>query len=401
MDESIQVAIEQQITELGLEQYFDIQAEEINCKVTGAHFFYRGFTRNIGSLRSLESVDILWIEEAQYLTGDSWEAIEPTIRKQGSEIWITFNPWHSTDAVWQHFCANPPPPRTFLHKVNYLENKFRGAEVDESAEFWRKTRPHRYPHMWLGELDDASDDLRRVLPFHFLDASVRQPDYDWAKEPVRAGFDVADEGDDDSSMVIRQGPVVVHMSTFGRDIQSSCERVYELCKEYEVRDLWFDSTGLGLGVRDRFRDKMPCKNVVGVNFSSKVKGKKVMFELQQKNEDAFALHIGQLGWNMHMRAEHSRRSLVEPEMKIDDRRCLYILPDAIDPNIRAHLAQPTWSLNQKGQIRIEKKPKGVSKSPDGYDALILSYAHDARNGIKSGGRHLIVDGSERELVKVR
>ena len=397
--ESNKAAIEAQIKELGYEDYFEVFEEEINCKPTGAHFFFRGLTRNISSIRGLDGVDIIWIDEAQFIGATAWDNMLPTIRKEGSEIWVSFNPTFSTDIVWIEFIENEPPEDTFLHKVNYTENPFISEAFKREAERYRRLYPERYAHYYLGELDEATGDTKRVLPINFLDTTLVVPEYDWSHEPIRAGFDVADEGDDESGFVARQGPVIIHMETFPDDIEGSCSKVYALCKKLGVEDLWFDVTGLGTGVRDRFRYKMPCKHVIGIHFGGKVQGKKTRFEEKQTNDDQFVNSTAQMGWNLHMRAEQTRRRQIEREALIDTRRCLYILPDVMERKFRTQLTQPIWALNTAGKIRIVKKPPQVYTSPDIYDAAILSFAHDIRNGIKSGGRHIVQDGSDSELKR--
>ena len=405
--ESNKTALETQIKQLGYEHFFRINNASIDCPSTGSHVFFLGWNRNTSSIRGLEAVDILWIDEGQYLSETAWEEIEPTVRKANSEIWISFNPTLSSDIVWVEFCANTPPANTFLHQVNYTDNRFVSPETVATAERARKLYPDRYRHVWLGELDDTSEDHRRVLPAGYVDHCIREaPDvfefpewefkYRWQEDPVRAGIDIADEGADESSLVIRQGPVVIHASKFGADVESSCAVVYDLCKQYEVRDLWYDAIGIGTGVRDRFRRKMPCKNVVGVNNGGKIFGRRVRFDEKQFNEELFYRRNSQLGWNLHIRAEQTRISLLNPDLPVDPRRQLYFLPTMMNNNIRAEFIQPLWFTRDTGHIRINKKPKGSLKSPDAYDALALAFAHDIRNGLRSGGRHILQDGTDLE-----
>ena len=53
--------------------------------------FY-GLNRHIDEIKSMEGIDICWIEEAHNLTREQWEILNPTLRKQGSQFWLTFNP---------------------------------------------------------------------------------------------------------------------------------------------------------------------------------------------------------------------------------------------------------------------------------------------------------------------
>jgi phage terminase large subunit len=63
-------------------------------------------THTVESIKSFEGVDRCWVEEAQTVTKRSWDVLTPTIRKDGSEIWVTLNPDMETDETYQRFVAN-------------------------------------------------------------------------------------------------------------------------------------------------------------------------------------------------------------------------------------------------------------------------------------------------------
>ena len=89
----------------------------------GTDFTFYGIERNTDEIKSFEGADILWIEEAHNLTKEQWQILEPTIRKGGSEIWISFNPKLMTDFIYQRFIVDPPP-RTRARLINYTDNPF-------------------------------------------------------------------------------------------------------------------------------------------------------------------------------------------------------------------------------------------------------------------------------------
>ena len=389
--ESANIALRRAVEMWGWDDYFDCQEEKIECRITGSHLFYIGLSRNKNSMRSLESVDILWIEEGQSITGPVWEVAEPTVRRDDSEIWITLNPTFSTDAIWKMFCTGNPPPGTFLHHVNFTENPFATQRNKDQAAWDEENLPERYRHKWLGELDDTADDERRVLPVHMLDMAIQIPDYDWRDEPVRAGFDVADVGKDDSYFVTRQGPVITNIIKLSGDIEDACSRVYELAEKLNVDSIWYDAIGIGTGVRDRFRHRMPCKNVIGVKLGARINSPHQLFDNDMKNSDMFVRMNGQLAWNLHMRAEQTRRRELRQSdgAAVDPRTCMYILPEAMGDAARTQLAQPIWKNTQSGHIVVEKTWTGHTDSPDIYDASVMAFAYDARNGLKSGARHLV------------
>ena len=92
----------------GLDGFYEIQ-ESIIKGVNGTEFKFRGLKHNTTDMKSLEGVDICWIEEAENVSNNSYEILIPTIRKEGSEIWITFNPKNLTDPTYQRFVATSDP----------------------------------------------------------------------------------------------------------------------------------------------------------------------------------------------------------------------------------------------------------------------------------------------------
>ena len=99
----------------------------------GSRFIFSGLWRNIDSIKSLESVDICWVEEANTVSEDTWRKLMPTIRKPGSEIWISFNPELKSDPVYQRFIVNPPPYAE-VRKVSWRDNPWFTDEMRMEME---------------------------------------------------------------------------------------------------------------------------------------------------------------------------------------------------------------------------------------------------------------------------
>jgi phage terminase large subunit len=105
--ESVHQVLKDQIAALGLSSVYDVLQTEIRGK-NGTQFTFAGLRHNVNSIKSKEGIDIVWVEEAQTVSKASWETLIPTIRKDGSEIWVTFNPNLDTDETYQRFVVNPP-----------------------------------------------------------------------------------------------------------------------------------------------------------------------------------------------------------------------------------------------------------------------------------------------------
>jgi len=96
------------IERLNCANEFDVQRNTIKNIRTGSTFLFYGLKANITKIKSLEGVDIVWCEEAENISENSWNVLIPTIRKEGSQIWVSFNPANILDYTYQHFVVEPP-----------------------------------------------------------------------------------------------------------------------------------------------------------------------------------------------------------------------------------------------------------------------------------------------------
>lgn len=141
---------------LGIADRFSFLESEIRHNSTGSRFIFKGLLRNEQSVKSTEGVDIAWIEEAQTVSESSWEVLIPTIRKEGSEIWVTFNPLNADDPTTKRFIDSPPPD-AYVRKVNFNENRFFPDELRKEMEWCRSNDYETYLHIWEGYPRTISD----------------------------------------------------------------------------------------------------------------------------------------------------------------------------------------------------------------------------------------------------
>ena len=133
---------------MGLANRFTFKDAEIVHNGTGSRFIFSGLLRNENSIRSKEGIDICWIEEASSVSQRSWDVLTPTIRKTGSELWLTFNPL-TVDDPTNVFIENPPP-NAFVRKVNYWDNPFFPEVLREQMEWDKQNDFEKYLHVWEG-----------------------------------------------------------------------------------------------------------------------------------------------------------------------------------------------------------------------------------------------------------
>lgn len=136
------------ITRLGLDGWFTTTNDTIKSKV-GAEFIFKGLHNNEQGIKSTEGIDYCWVEEAQTVSARSWQTLTPTIRKDGSEIWVSYNLIEEEDATHQRFVIKPRR-NSIVHKVNYDSNPYFGGVLREEMEDDKEKDYHLYEHIWLG-----------------------------------------------------------------------------------------------------------------------------------------------------------------------------------------------------------------------------------------------------------
>jgi len=147
--DSVHKLLSDQIEGLGLGKLYDILATEIRCK-NGSEFIFAGLsTQTVESIKSFEGIDVVWVEEAQAVSKRSWDVLTPTIRKPGSEIWVSFNPELETDETYQRFVA-VPPAGAVVAQLNWRDNPWFPPELEAERQDTLKRDPDSYDNIWEG-----------------------------------------------------------------------------------------------------------------------------------------------------------------------------------------------------------------------------------------------------------
>ena len=147
--DSVHKLLADQIAALGLASRYEITRQSIRS-VNGSEFIFKGLRHNATEIKSLEGVDICWVEEGQSVSKESWDLLIPTIRKQGSEIWISFNPGRPDDETYKRFVLEPPDDAVVV-KVGYQDNPWFPETLRREMEYCRRVSPDDYRHIWEGE----------------------------------------------------------------------------------------------------------------------------------------------------------------------------------------------------------------------------------------------------------
>jgi phage terminase large subunit len=152
--ESVHHLLKSQVSELGFDDFYTVKETSIVGR-NGTEFIFAGIRQqNVVNLKSYEDVDICWVEEAQVVTKKSWETLIPTIRKEQSEIWVSFNPELDTDETYERFVKNPPK-NSFVVKINSTDNAFLPQVLKDEREELREKDPDAYDNVWNGNCKQA------------------------------------------------------------------------------------------------------------------------------------------------------------------------------------------------------------------------------------------------------
>lgn len=144
-----------QIEHMGLGAHFSTINNEVRG-INGSLFVFEGLRHNINNIKSKEGIDIAWVEEAEKVSQESWEVLIPTVRKEGSEIWASFNPADEHDPTYQRFVINTPP-NAFVQKVSWRDNPWFPDTLRKEKDYLARVDPDAYAHVWEGETIMHSD----------------------------------------------------------------------------------------------------------------------------------------------------------------------------------------------------------------------------------------------------
>ena len=378
---SSKLALEQVIHRMGVADKFKIQNNRI-VGINGSVFEFYGIEVNRESIRGWENVDRVWIEEAQRLTPATARVLVPTIRKPGSEMWFSWNPYERTDWVWRRFIMYPRDDDV-IAKVNWQSNPWFPEEANAERLADQVMDPALYAHIWEGEPNDTALE-RKVLPYEMLRECVQAYQQGLHKEAwgsVHVGLDVADQGT--NALVCRYGPVVEHGESWqSYIIGDTARRAHSYAREHDAQILVYDAGGLGAGVRSYLSEMTDRAYAARPElFGGSVKGGEELYSYRLTNTDFFARRNAQMAWGLRLRAQYTKRLLEGENVPVN--RCLFINPDI--PHLdefMAQLAQPTWKENVAGRIEINKVPDNEA-SPDLFDATCLAFARDSEYGLKA------------------
>lgn len=311
---------------------------------TGSTFIFKGLDRNVETtIKSLEGVDIAWIDEAQTITIKSIRILNPTIRKKGSKIIWTLNRLTDLDPVISYFITNPPRKDVWHLEVDYRiaqKNGWLSNEILYEIEQARINHPEDYAHDYLGKALAISD-KNIIQTAQVIEAMGREVDDEGA---IEVGVDVARLGGDRTVFVKRKGLKEIGRASFTKKRTTEvCDLLVNFIGADKDVLIKIDDTGVGGGVTDEMIAR--GYNVIPINFGAKA-----------SNSDKYP--------NLISEAWFYLQSIIDN------------ISIANDKDLLVELSNREWKMDSKGRRGVESKDdykKRGFRSPDLADATILCF----------------------------
>ena len=217
MRDSVHRLLRDYIAKLGLESFYEVLDTEIRG-ANGTLILFSGLqSHTVDSIKSFEGVNIVWVEEAHGVSKKSWDVLIPTIRAEGSEIWMTLNPDMDTDETYQRFIATPSPD-TWVCELNWSDNPWFPEVLDqERLKAKRAMLEEDYEHIWEGKPRTVAEGAiyRHEIQAIYAENRVTRVPYD-PSLPVHTVWDL---GWNDAMTIgfVQRGPMDVRIIDYIED----------------------------------------------------------------------------------------------------------------------------------------------------------------------------------------
>ena len=241
--DSVKLLIDDKIRQHGLDNFYTSTETEIRGK-NGTLFLFAGLKTNPEALKSMEAIDVCWIEEANTISQKSLDLLIPTIRKPNSELWFSWNPDSPNDPVDVMFMGLNPPSNSIIRKVTWRDNPYFPDVLRQEMERDKAVNLAKYEHIWEGGYDLTLEKrvLRRIKENATATEQEAVSDGDYI-----LGVDLARKVDYTVLIVIDVAThKMVYIDRFNQvDWSLQKARIEAVARRYNNALVRVDATGLG------------------------------------------------------------------------------------------------------------------------------------------------------------
>lgn len=393
-----------EIERRNLGSFFEITKTEIHCPSSGGMFKFTGIKASSNrlqgqKLKAIAGMDCAFIDEGESITKESWNALVPTMRKTGSEIYVSFNPSSPLDFIYQSFVVDPIYPEMNNGKpycitinVNYTDNPFFPPELADDAELMKKVDPELHRHIYLGEpvADNALSIIKPAWVEAAKDAHKHIPGFPTGGGRI-GGMDVsggvegnviAPKSNDPNALAWRYGQVLSGLEEWqDENPNKAAQHAFPIVMREKLDTLHIDDIGVGASVPGEFRrlDVEARCEYAGWTASESPVNPDREYQPGKTHGDMFA-NLKAQGWGML--ADRFRNTWQARNGLPFDPDNLISIPSGLPygDKLCAELSQPRReSIN--GRMKVESKSslkkRGIA-SHNLADAVVMAFAVEGR-----------------------
>ncbi len=226
---SVHQLLKNQIEEMEFSSYYDVLDTSIKG-INGTEFIFEGLRHNASQIKSYEGIDIVWVEEANTVSKSSWDYLIPTIRKEGSEIWISFNPELEEDETYQRFVLSPPRNSIVIH-TNWRDNPWFPQVLRDEKDDLKERDYDGYLNTWEGRCRQAVEGAIYNDEMHDAVRDNRITSVPWNPAlPVNVFYDLG-YGDQTALWFIQKEQFEYHVIDYYQNARKKLEHYVKVLQE--------------------------------------------------------------------------------------------------------------------------------------------------------------------------
>lgn len=374
---SVMALLQATISRLGIESEYLVLNTEITHVRTGSRFIFAGLRTNPESIKSIEGIDIVWIEEASTVSQDSLDILIPTIRKHSSEIWATYNQRFEDDPIDILARREAAAGNAVIVEVNYYDNPHCSQTLIDEAKACKLRNYDEYRHIWLGEYVKGSE--LSTIPYNALMACVdAHLSVNINHSGIYAGLDVADDGEDSNALVVNSNGIITDVYEWdGLDVIETAQKAYNISQGLAVSVLNYDAIGVGAGVKAALNRMTGRTQTHPFVAGGKVDKPTAKYSEGRTNADMFVNAKAKAWWRLRDMVINTQDAITNGTIYKPSELISISsgIPDDVMRKLANELTAPSYEYTLNGRIKIESKQdllaRGI-KSPNIADALVMS-----------------------------
>lgn len=364
--------------------------------VNGGGFRFKGLARSISAIKSTFGFKYFWLEEGQFISEESLKILTPTLREEGSELWISANPNSKSDPFSQRFIVPYEKELNsqgfyeddmhYIVKINYYDNPWFPDTLEQEREHDYRTLPRAlYDHIWLGAFNDSVENA--LIRAEWFDACIdAHLTLGFApRGAIVVAHDPSDIGEDPKGLCIRHGSVILEvLDKDDGDINEGGDWATSLAIQYGADVFTWDCDGMGVGLNRQVHEAFDGKQTRLYMFKGSETPDKpnTIYDgvdnvgNQKKVKDAIKNKRAQYYIELRNRVLRTYKAVVKKEYFDPDKMISFSSNISNLPDLRAEVCRIPIKPNGNGLIELYTKEVMKTKfklqSPNKADAVMMS-----------------------------